>query len=98
METDSIHAIGTRAVDFLTHASYTKISLLAALSLAFVSFLGRKPSPKIANAPFHGYRSIFEPTLWLQIRFTIDAYNIITAAYKSVCPLYIHVPNIPYFV
>ncbi|KID89997.1 cytochrome P450, partial [Metarhizium majus ARSEF 297] len=82
MKPEDICAVGNRALEYVTHASYTEISVLAAFFLALVSLLSRKPSPRITHAPFHGYRSFFEPTLWVQIRFTTDAYNIITTAYK----------------
>ncbi|KAK5988323.1 Cytochrome P450 monooxygenase ATR4 [Cladobotryum mycophilum] len=43
-----------------------------------------RPGEKLPNAPVYGYRSIFDPTLFLRFRFITSAYDIIKAGYKEM--------------
>ena len=55
--------------------------VLAALIL-LSSFANRKPY--VTGAPVHGRHWWWEPTLWLQSRFTFGARDIVASGYKKV--------------
>lgn len=74
-----------RLIDRFNNASYIEKLILLLVLVSIISSLPTKKSPKVHGAPVHGYRSIFEPTLWLQIRFTTGAYHIIESGYNKVC-------------
>jgi len=40
---------------------------------------------RVPNTPIHGYRSWFEPTFLLQLRYARDAHKIISSGYEKVC-------------
>lgn len=63
----------------------SNVQKLALLLLAcwVVSGLFQKRR-RVPNAPLHGYKSFWEPRLFLQIRFNVDARNIIASGYKKV--------------
>lgn len=48
--------------------------------LVFSSYLNRAS----VNAPFVGYRSWFEPTFLLRLRFLTNAKGILTSGYENV--------------
>lgn len=81
---DAFHFIRQHATARLQEASRMEILVLL-LGLYFANaLLFRKKSPTLAGAKVYGYRSAFEPTLWLQIRFTTSANSIIHSAYSKV--------------
>ena len=85
MNAESVHVLKSRVVDYLQAATVRELATLFVGFLFVVSFLTKKGSPRISGAPVHGYRSFFEPTLWLQIRFTTSGYSIIESGYNKVC-------------
>ena len=62
---------------------------LAGAAFFFLFFLVSFTSPKV-DAPVVGYRSVFEPTLLLRLRFLFGARDIIRNGYTKVdsCVLY----------
>lgn len=72
-----------RLLDRFNNATNAEIAILFLGLLSIVSIFPGKKSPKVSGAPVHGYRSIFEPTLWLQIRFTTGAFDIVDSGYKK---------------
>jgi hypothetical protein len=57
-------------------------AILLVTSLILSSIL--RQSPKVTNAPYHGYRAWFEPTFLVQARFIFGAKNIISSGYQKV--------------
>lgn len=74
-----------RILDWLHHATLFELMAAGIGFMAVISFLTKKRSPIVGKAKVYGYRSWFEPTLFLQVRFTFSANDIITRAYNKVC-------------
>ncbi|KAI1127654.1 cytochrome P450 [Nemania abortiva] len=87
--TDEFDLLKQRILNFIEKATNLEILAVSIGVYFVVAYFLPKRSPTVAGAPVHGYRSIFEPTLWLQIRFTTNAYSIIDSGYKKL-------KNVPY--
>ena len=61
---------------------YVLLVLVAAL--AFLLYTSLTPREKPAEARFVGYRSFWEPTLLLRLRFCTRALPIVTEGYNNV--------------
>ncbi|KAI0436660.1 cytochrome P450 [Xylaria telfairii] len=89
LSVEELSLLQKRALEYFERATTSEIiAILVAVYFIF-SFLLAKKSPTVAGAPVYGYRSFFEPTLWVQIRFTTNAFNIIESSYKKL-------KNVPY--
>lgn len=85
IDLDTVYMLKSRVLDYLQTATYRELATLVVGFWFVTSFLTKKGSPKVPGAPYHGYRSFFEPTLWLQLRFVTGGYNIIESGYNKVC-------------
>lgn len=84
LSVEELNLLQKRALEFFETATTSEIiAILVGVYFVFSFFLAKK-SPTVAGAPVYGYRSFFEPTLWLQIRFTTNAFDIIESSYKKV--------------
>lgn len=73
----------SRLLVYLQSASYAELAAIAIGLLWLSSFLGPK-HPTVPGAKVFGYRSFFEPTFFVQVRFVFSAHDIITNAYEKV--------------
>jgi hypothetical protein len=48
---------------------------------------------RVPNAPIHGYKSWFEPTFLLELRYARDAHKIIYSGYEKVCSIAANMDN-----
>ena len=74
----------SRLIDYLHSASYAELAAIAVGLLWLSSFFGPK-HPTVPGAKVFGYRSFFEPTFFVQVRFVFSAHDIISNAYEKVC-------------
>ncbi|POS72957.1 hypothetical protein DHEL01_v208647 [Diaporthe helianthi] len=81
---ETVLLLKERLLTRFNNATYAEIVILLLGFVSIISSFPTKKSPKVHGAPIHGYRSIFEPTLWLQIRFTKGAFDIIESGYKKL--------------
>ncbi|KAK8103052.1 cytochrome P450 monooxygenase [Apiospora sp. TS-2023a] len=81
---DDVHSIRQYALERLGKASRMEIFVLLLGLVLANAFLFRTKSPTLAGAQVYGYRSAWEPTLWLQIRFVTSANSIIHSAYQKL--------------
>lgn len=78
--------ISTKSVvtTFLDSLSYPQfVGLWIVVSWIFLSII-KKPYPRVANAPYHGYRWWFEPTFLLQARTFLYSRNMIKSGFQKV--------------
>ncbi|RYP17317.1 hypothetical protein DL765_004608 [Monosporascus sp. GIB2] len=73
----------TRLGQFAASLTIPQIIALILGSLLFIPSLTQKKI-QVHGAPVHGRRWWFEPTLWLQSRFTFGAREIVASGYKKV--------------
>ena len=62
----------------------SSIVLTIVAALAMILYTSFAPGEKSAEAPFVGYRSFWEPTLLLRLRFCTRALPIVTEGYMNV--------------
>ncbi|KAF2198781.1 putative cytochrome P450 [Delitschia confertaspora ATCC 74209] len=74
-----IESIATGFLNSLTYSQF--IGILFCAGIFFSQILSKRP--KVVNAPYHGYRSRFEPTFFVQSRYVLNAKNIIASGYKK---------------
>ena len=73
-----------RLVELARSARPDQMAATMIIAVLALSILFKKPDKNIRGAPFHGYRSWFEPTFLLQARFVLGAHEIISSGYKKV--------------
>lgn len=71
----------------ITELTYPQWLLFAILAISVSSFLKNRPRVK---APYVGYRSWFEPTFLVQMRYFANAKSLITEGFKKVLQLNKH--------
>jgi hypothetical protein len=74
----------TDIAGFLTTLSAWQGLVLLVCLFWGVSSLVLRRRITVANAPVHGYRSWFEPTFLMQMRYARDAHRIISSGYEKV--------------
>lgn len=74
--------------------SYPQWLLFTILAVSVSSFLNNRP---LVKAPYVGYRSWFEPTWLVQLRYFASANSIISEGYKKVHRSHLLVPNLTSF-
>ncbi|ROW08498.1 hypothetical protein VMCG_03255 [Cytospora schulzeri] len=84
MDPEALYVLKHRLLEYLSTATYAELAALLVGFFSILSLFHTTKSPTVPGAPVHGYRSIFEPTFWLQIRFTTSAYDIIDSGYKKL--------------
>lgn len=62
----------------------TSIVTAAVVGVIFLIALFSPEKPTIPGAPVHGRHWWWEPTIWLQSRFTLGAYDIVASGYRKV--------------
>ena len=75
------------AIEFRSSIAFALITALAMILYSFSA-----PTKRSAEAPFVGYRSSWEPTLLLRLRFCIGALPILREGYKNVRAFSAHSP------
>jgi hypothetical protein len=66
--------------------SYANIAAILC-TVCWLSTILLQKKPGLANAPVHGYRSMFEPSLLLRARFITGARDVIMTGYERVSKL-----------
>lgn len=69
-------------VQYSENKTFVRLIGVAFILLAYTTFSILHGQEKKANAPYVGYRSKWEPTLWLRLRFMSDAWPIIMDGYR----------------
>ncbi|KAM7222976.1 Cytochrome P450 [Rhypophila decipiens] len=90
---ESVTVILSRIVEPMRSANGFEQFAAGAVMLVVLSLISswRRNKKNIANVPIHGYRSRFEPTMLLQLRFVMGAKGIISSGYKRF-------KNVPFIV
>jgi hypothetical protein len=73
----------TRIGEIAASLTMTQLAALVIGSLSII-LLSIRSKSTFPGTPIHGRRWAWEPTLWLQSRFTFGAHEIISSGYKKV--------------
>ena len=77
--------VKTVVTAFLDSLSYSQFAALW-VALFWISLsLFKKSCPRVADAPYHGYRTWFEPTFLVQARTFFNSRSVIKNGFQKVC-------------
>ncbi|KAI0503173.1 cytochrome P450 [Xylaria bambusicola] len=77
------NSTGSSCLEELLDSGKFSVAAAIIVSALFLIVLLSPDKPTISGAPVHGRRWWWEPTMWLQSRFTFGAYDIVTSGYRK---------------
>lgn len=83
MSAEGLTIVLDRLRDYVALASWTELSSLALGAIVLFNLLS-PPPPRVPGAPVYGYRSKWEPSLLLRLRYVFGANEIIASGYQKV--------------